>query len=321
MFQYDGIHNGGFGFSGGGEFVPPGQIAKEFIRIRRRRIQMHRHFGIPGDLARQRQVALLSVIPEISLTDRRFDRDGTIATAEREREQHERQDESGAHTREFCIMIMHVSLTPYWIPRVVSRQFSCFSSWSVAGGGNCFISAAQALGWGFCMTGFLRFVRILNVAVWCGASVFLVAGLPGLFSPQLEELLTKPYVGFAAEAVLRRYFILYYCCGALALLCLAGEWVYSGKGSRLDLSLLCALNAAGLVFGLALQPRLHLWHYLKYFGRTPEQQANAARLFALWHGLSQMMNLLVIMGLIFYLWRTTRPPESPRFSGFAKIRG
>jgi hypothetical protein len=171
------------------------------------------------------------------------------------------------------------------------------------------------------MNGFLRFVRIVNAAVWCGASVFLVVGLPGLFSPQLEGLLTKPYVGFAAEAVLRRYFILYYCCGAVALLCLAGEWVYSGKGSRLDLALLGSLMALGLAFGLGLQPRLHDWHYLKYFGRTAGQQAEAARLFGLWHGLSQMMNLFVIAALIFYLWRTSRPAESPRFGGFSKIRG
>jgi hypothetical protein len=171
------------------------------------------------------------------------------------------------------------------------------------------------------MRGCLRFVRIVNAAVWCGAAVFLIVGLPGLFSPQLEALLSKPYVGFAAEAVVRRYFILYYFCGAVALLCLGGEWVYSGKGSRLDLALLTVLTGAGLVFGVALQPRMHVWHYLKYFGRTPEQQAQAARLFGLWHGLSQILNLFVILGLILYLWRTTRPAESPRFSGFAKIRG
>jgi hypothetical protein len=51
------------------------------------------------------------------------------------------------------------------------------------------------------MRGFLRFVRIVNAAIWCGASVFLIVGVPGLFSQPLEALLSKPYVGFAAEAV------------------------------------------------------------------------------------------------------------------------
>jgi hypothetical protein len=171
------------------------------------------------------------------------------------------------------------------------------------------------------MRGFLRFVRIVNAAIWCGASVFLIVGIPALFSQPLEALLSKPYAGFAAEAVLQRYFALYDVCGAVALLCLGVEWVYSGNGSRVDAWLLGALTAFGLVFGLILQPRMHAWHYYKYFGRTVEQQAEAARWFGLWHGISQLLNLVVIAGLVFYLWRSTRPPESPRFGSFAKIRG
>ncbi|HWD18287.1 MAG TPA: DUF4149 domain-containing protein [Verrucomicrobiae bacterium] len=171
------------------------------------------------------------------------------------------------------------------------------------------------------MKGFLRFAGIVNAAVWCGASVFLLVGLPALFSPSLEALLTKPYVGFAAEAVFQRYFILYYCCGAVALLCLAGQWVYSGKGSRFDAVCAAGLTCVGLLMGLGLQPRMHVWHYYKYFGKTPEAQAHAAKMFGLWHGFSQSVNLLVIAGLVFYLWRTTRLPEAPRYGGFAKIKG
>ena|ERR1700761_6285253 len=171
------------------------------------------------------------------------------------------------------------------------------------------------------MSAFLRFVRIINAAIWCGASVFLVFGLPGIFSPEVERLLTKAYVGFAAEAVLRRYFILYYCCGFVGLLCVGLEWVYSGRGSELDAVLLSVLTILGLTLGLVLQPRMHEWHFYKYFGRTMEEQAHAARLFGIWHGISQLLNLFVIAGLVYYLWRCTRPPESPRFGSFAKIRG
>jgi len=171
------------------------------------------------------------------------------------------------------------------------------------------------------MNGFLRFVALLNAAVWCGSSVFLVVGLPGLFSPELERLLTKPYVGFAAEAVLGRYFILYYCCGAVALLCLAANRIYSGKGSRLDFGLAGSLMGVGMLSGLWLQPRMHAWHYLKYWGGTPEIQERAGRLFGAWHGISQCVNLLVIAGLIVYLWRTSRPAETQRFGGLGKMRG
>ena len=171
------------------------------------------------------------------------------------------------------------------------------------------------------MSAFLRFVRIVNAAIWCGASIFLVVGLPGIFSPELERLLTKAYVGFAAEALLRRYFILYYCCGFAGLLCIGIEWAYSGKGSEFDAVLLGVLTILGLLFGRLLQPRMHDWHYFKHFGRTLEEQAHAARLFGIWHGISQLLNLFVIAGLIYYLWRTTRPPESPRYGGLGKIRG
>jgi hypothetical protein len=171
------------------------------------------------------------------------------------------------------------------------------------------------------MTVFLRFVRVINVAIWCGASIFLVIGVPALFSADLERLLTKPYVGFAAEAVLHRYFDLYYFCGAVALVCLAVDWIYSGRGSIVDAWLIGILNVLGLAFGLLLQPRMHTWHILKYFGRTAEQQAEAARLFGIWHGISQLMNLAIIAALVFYFWRATRPPESPRFGGFSKMRG
>jgi hypothetical protein len=171
------------------------------------------------------------------------------------------------------------------------------------------------------MSGFLRFVRIVNAAIWCGASVFLVMGLPGLFSPELERLLSKPYVGFAAEALFQRYFLLYYCCAAVALLCAAAEWVYSARGSTVEVWLLGGLTVFGVAFGVVLQPRMHVWHYLEYFGRTAEQRAAAARLFGIWHGISQLLNLFVIAGLVFYLWRSSRPPELPRFGGFSKMRG
>jgi len=171
------------------------------------------------------------------------------------------------------------------------------------------------------MSGFLRFVRIINAAVWCGASIFMLVGLPALFSPQVEALLTKPYVGFAAEAIFQRYFILYYCCGAVALVCVGAEWVYSGKESPFDFALVSSLTGIGLLIGLLLQPRMHDWHYFKYWGRTAEIREHAAKLFGIWHGISESVNLLIIVALIIYLWRTARPSEAPRFVAFNKIRG
>jgi hypothetical protein len=165
-------------------------------------------------------------------------------------------------------------------------------------------------------------VGILNAAVWCGSAIFLTLGLPALFSPRLKELLTAPGVGFAAQAVVARFFLLQYWCGGIALAHLLAEWVYCGRPvRRLNLALVLGMLVLALAGGLWAQPKMQRWHSDKYFGKTMELQTQAAQSFARWHAASEMANLLVIGGLILYLWRVSAPPESPRFVGFNKIRG
>jgi hypothetical protein len=170
--------------------------------------------------------------------------------------------------------------------------------------------------------GLLRFVGILNAAVWCGSAIFLTIGLPALFSPELKKLLTPAGVGFAAEAVFERFYILQYCCGVIAILHLAAEWFYCGRPvRRLNLALLVGLLAVALAGGEVAQPRMRALHEIKYFGKTAQQQQDAAKEFAFWHATSQIVNLFVMTGLVFYLWSVSAPPESTRFGGFSKIRG
>jgi hypothetical protein len=170
--------------------------------------------------------------------------------------------------------------------------------------------------------GLLRFVGVLNAAVWCGSAIFLTLGLPALFSPELKKLLTPAGVGFAAEAVFERFFLVQYCCGAIALAHLAAEWIYCGRPvRRLSLGLVLGLLALALAGGLWAQPKMRTLHEIKYFGKTLPQQTEAAREFALWHGASQAINLFVVTGLVFYLWRVSAPPEGSRFGGSGKIRG
>jgi len=147
-------------------------------------------------------------------------------------------------------------------------------------------------------------------------------GLPAVFSPELKRLLTEPGVGFAAEAVVSRFFVLQYWCGSIALAHLLAEWLYGGhRVRRLNLALVLGLLAFALAGGLWAQPKMRTLHELKYFGKNAEQQTQAKKDFALWHGAAESVNLLVIGGLIIYLWRVSGPPESPRFGGFSKIRG
>jgi hypothetical protein len=172
------------------------------------------------------------------------------------------------------------------------------------------------------VTAFLRFVGILNAAVWCGSAIFLTVGLPAIFSPELKQLLTAPGVGLAAEALVARFFILQYCCAGIALAHLAVEWLYAGRSSwRGNLGLVIALLALALAGGLWAQPKMRGLHREKYFGLTAARQAEAGREFAVWHGASEAVNLLVLGGLIIYLWRVSAPSELSRFANFGKIRG
>ena len=163
---------------------------------------------------------------------------------------------------------------------------------------------------------------ILNAAVWCGSAVFLTIGLPAVFSPEMKKLLSAPGVGYAAEAVVARFFLLQYWCGAIALAHLLAEWVYCGRPARrLNLALVLIMLAVALAGGLWAQPKMKAWHTVKYFGATKELQTQAGQSFARWHAASETANLLVIVGLVLYLWRVSLSAESPRFGGLSKIRG
>jgi hypothetical protein len=165
-------------------------------------------------------------------------------------------------------------------------------------------------------------VGLLNAAVWCGSTIFLVIGLPALFSPELKRLLTAAGVGFAAESIVARFFILQYWCGGIALAHLLAEWLYCGRPLwRLNLGLLVVILSLSLAGGMVAQPKMRALHVTKYFGRTSEQQMQAAKAFAAWHAASEAANLLAIGCLVCYLWQVSREQEPPRLLSFSKIRG
>jgi hypothetical protein len=168
---------------------------------------------------------------------------------------------------------------------------------------------------------FLRFLSIANISIWFGAAVFTVVGLPAVFSGESGRILTKQYAGFAAEAILARYFILQYCCAAIALAHLAIEWLYVGRAPRrFTLWLLIAMACIGLIGGLVAQPEMSQLHRIKYWGKTVQEKTQADKTFKIWHAGSEVANLLVVGGLVVYLWRIVRSAENSRFVGSTKIR-
>jgi len=175
--------------------------------------------------------------------------------------------------------------------------------------------------------GFLRFVGILNAAVWFGAAVFFTfwsGSAP--FSPEMKNLLgahNYPYYsGAIAEILIARYFSLQFVCSIIAVAHLLAEWLYLGRfpqNSRL--ALLLGLCLAVTLGGHWLQPRMKALHATKYAANQPIQvRESAARSFRAWHAFSMGVNLLVVAGLAVYLWRVANPSDETRFVSAVKFR-
>ena len=166
------------------------------------------------------------------------------------------------------------------------------------------------------MTALLRYLGILNAAIWLGAAVFLMIGLPAVFSQHFKDAIAKvgleraPYLvpipGWAAQLIFARFFILQYVCCGIALVHLVLECLYCGKPLfQRNLGLLAVLAALTLAGGLWMQPKLNNLNSLKYYGTTSEIQQSAGQSFKTWHGISEIGNLIGIGGLLFYLWNVS----------------
>lgn len=185
----------------------------------------------------------------------------------------------------------------------------------------------------------LRFIGVLNAAVWLGASVFFTFGVaPVFFTDEIKHLFNNSgfWPGIIAQMALERFFFLQYLCGSIAIAHLLAEWVYLGRAlHRLTLGLLIGLLSVAFLGGFWLTPKLKKFYLTKsgsmvvkvgkfdeyrpaQFSR--EEMARAQRSFSIWHGVSSSVNLLVLGGLIFYLWRTTRTEDTTRFIGSTKFR-
>ncbi len=177
------------------------------------------------------------------------------------------------------------------------------------------------------MISFLRFVGLLNAAMWFGAAVFFVLGVgPAASSVPMRELIGTNNFPYFSEAIgnifARRFFVLYACCSAVALLYLIAEWLYFGKyPPKKWLTFVMVLVFLGMVRGYGLQPTLRKLHDVEY-GRNsrPEQRETAARSFKTYATISHSIDLILAAALAVYLWKVGNPSDSMRFLGPAKFR-
>jgi len=172
----------------------------------------------------------------------------------------------------------------------------------------------------------LRFLGMLNVAIWLGASVFALFGVgQAIASEELRMLLGPNYPYFSgaiAHLIAQRYYGLQLICAALAVAHVTAEWLYLGKyPQKFWLGLLLALGLAAALGALAVEPALHRWHDARYGLKTrPAQREAALHSFRAWQTAGRLVNLLSIAGLAVYLWRVANPPDSTRFVSAVKFR-
>lgn len=177
------------------------------------------------------------------------------------------------------------------------------------------------------MTGFLRFIGILNAAIWLGGSVYFtfVAGqIP--FSPEMKTLFGAAYnpyfTGSIAQIGVARFFSFQLFCGLVAFVHLSAEWLYQDRRNRKVLIWMLGIMLAVTLLGkYALQPKMHELFRAKHaMNYTPAQKEVAGRSFAIWHGVSMTINLFMLGGLVIYLVQMSRPPEAGRFVSASQFR-
>lgn len=170
--------------------------------------------------------------------------------------------------------------------------------------------------------GLLRFIGLLNAAVWLGTVFLLVfVAEPATNSEPMRELLgakSFPYFsGAICHLISDRFLTLFLVCALIALLHTGAEWLYFGKyPRRVWLALIFVLFLGGLAQSYAVQPKLKARLLVQHHaGSRPEERESAGRSFRRWHVLATAINLLLLCGLSTYLWRVANPPDEMRFLG------
>jgi hypothetical protein len=183
------------------------------------------------------------------------------------------------------------------------------------------------------VSGFLRFIGVVNTAIWLGAGIFFAAVvLPAVFSESMNKevfqqaansAFYKYYSGGVAMVLFRRFFVLQYICGFVGLLHLCAEKLYLGRAfPRLGTSIVAGALGLSLFGGIWLQPRMEKLRNTIYHGQNEEQKEMARHSFGMWHGISQTVNIIVFVGLLIHITRVSRPPnDTIRYGTFTKFRG
>ena len=159
----------------------------------------------------------------------------------------------------------------------------------------------------------LRVLSLSVLAIWLGSSVFLTFGVgPAMFSNEVLQIVPRYHAGRIAQVMLQSFFWFQLGCGIGAVLLLLAEWAYLARAPRgWSIAILVALMGLVLVGGLGIQPRLRQLHQTMYApDTTPEEKQRATQSFRRWHGVSQVGNLFLLLGVTVYFVQLAYPRTS-----------
>jgi len=161
----------------------------------------------------------------------------------------------------------------------------------------------------------LRFLGLMNAAVWLGGVVyFSAAGIRTVFQPSIRALFHEYYVGTVAQALQASYFRFQVVCAAVAIVHLLLLWWLRPRHVQRPLATIVAIMSALVVLtAFVIQPQMKSLFETKHRAPTWAQRETAATRFRVWHGVSQGFNLLILGGLVFYVWRMAAPADEVKF--------
>jgi len=157
-------------------------------------------------------------------------------------------------------------------------------------------------------------LAVVNASVWFGAGLFLTVVVgPNFFSPAVTDLVGRQNAGLIAQSVLAKYFVLQGVCAVVALALQLRSGAAGSALARRSRWGLVAILALVCVGGFWLQPKLVGLNRQRYATTTStEERAVLARQFGMWHGVSQMGNLLVLIGALAHLVILAHGPQVER---------
>jgi hypothetical protein len=98
--------------------------------------------------------------------------------------------------------------------------------------------------------------------------------------------------------------------------------MYMGRPTRkFSFGLVAGLFALTLIGGNAIQPALVRLNKKHYTAAQPADRESAAKSFRVLNATSRVFNVLIIGGLILYVWRVGSPSDTLRFVRPVQFRG